>query len=77
MSLELLEDGVIITLIGMGMVFSFLTILVFAMNIMAVVIRYLNTKFPEVIPEMAAPKRSANDDSAVALAIAAVMNYKK
>ena len=77
MSLELLEDGVIITLIGMGMVFAFLTILVFAMNIMAVVIRYLNTKFPEVVPEIASPKRAVNDDSAVALAIAAVMNYKK
>ncbi len=78
MSLELLEDGVIVSIMGMGMVFGFLIILVLAMNIMAVIMRYLNTKFPEAVPEMATVKRAAaNDDSSVALAIAAVMNYKK
>ena len=46
MSLELLEDGVIVSIMGMGMVFGFLIILVLAMNIMAVIMRYLNTKIP-------------------------------
>ena len=76
MSIALLEDGAIITVIGMGMVFAFLTILVFAMQLMAIVMRYLNKKFPAAVPEIAAPRRQGNDDSAVALAIAAVMAYQ-
>lgn len=78
MSLELLGDGVIISIMGMGVVFLFLIILVFAMMLMAVVMKYLNAKFPEAVPETATTKRQsvANDDSAVALAIAAVMSYQ-
>ncbi len=77
MSLELLGDGVIVSIIGMGMVFAFLVILVWAMDLMAIVMRYLNTKFPEAVPEVVTSRKSANDDNnAIALAIAAVMNYK-
>lgn len=78
MSMELLSDGAIVSVMGMSMVFAFLVILVCSMHVMAVVMRYLNTKFPEAIPETAAPKRQncTNDDSAVALAIAAVMAYQ-
>ena len=77
MSLELLGDGVIVSIIGMGMVFAFLVILVWAMDLMAIVMRYLNTKFPEAVPEVVTSRKSANDDNnAIALAIAADMNYK-
>lgn len=77
MSLELLGDGVIVSIIGMCMVFAFLVILVWAMDLMAIVMRYLNTKFPEAVPEVVTSRKSANDDNnAIALAIAAVMNYK-
>ena len=77
MSLELLGDGVIVSIIGMGMVFAFLVIVVWAMDLMAIVMRYLNRKFPEAVPEVVTSRKSANDDNnALALAIPAVMNYK-
>ena len=50
-NISLLEDGMIILCIGMGVVFSFLIIMVWAMNIMSAVIKKINNIFPEEIPD--------------------------
>ena len=74
LNLELLSTGLLITLIGMGVVFSFLIILVFAMNIMSSVVRKLNEIFPEQVASVAsapAKKSSSSNDEEIAIAIAA------
>ena len=70
-----LQEGIIIMLIGMGVVFAFLTIMVGAMTIMGRVIQKLNMLYPEPVEESKPPVRSASadDDERIAVAIAAVM----
>lgn len=66
-----IQDGVVIMLIGMGVVFLFLTIMVFVMDWTSKLILKLNEIFPEEIEEEKPsknPKRT--DDNEVALAIA-------
>ena len=71
-NISLFEDGMIIMLIGMGFVFLFLVIMVYAMNIMALVIKKINNIFPEEIPDenKYSKKNKISADSEVALAIA-------
>lgn len=63
--------------VGMGIVFSFLVILVFAMLIMSNVVAWLNKvcPLPEVVVKTA--KKVTSDDSAIAIAIAAAMKALK
>ncbi len=64
--------------VGMGIVFSFLVILVFAMLIMSNVVAWLNKVCPVVIAEVKQAKKVAtNDDSTIALVIAAAMKALK
>lgn len=66
-----IQDGVVIMLIGMGVVFIFLTIMVFVMNWTSKLILKLNEIFPEEIEEEKPSKKTKRiDDSEVALAIA-------
>ena len=66
-----IQDGVVIMLIGMGVVFIFLTIMVFVMNWTSKLILKLNEIFPEEIEEeKPSKKQKRTDDSEVALAIA-------
>ena len=71
-NLSLLKDGAVIMCLGMGSVFLFLVIMVYAMQVMAFVIKKINTLFPEAIPEQNKyTKKQANtSDSEIALAIA-------
>ena len=59
--------------VGMGIVFSFLVILVFAMLIMANVIAWLNKVCPLPVAEVKQVKKATTDDSEVAIAIAVAM----
>ncbi len=69
--LAALEEGLTVLAIGFSSVFVFLVILIAAMNIQAVVIRYLNKVFPVTVPETASPKAiKASDDAEIAIAIA-------
>ena len=64
--------------VGMGIVFSFLVVLVFAMLIMSNVVTWLNKVCPVVVAEVKQTKKAVkNDDSAIAIAIAAAMNALK
>jgi len=66
--------GLQMMLIGMGFVLSFLCLLIFSMSVMSKVVGYLNKIFPEAVEEVKkVAKKVADDDSAIAVAIAAVM----
>lgn len=74
----MLMDGLIITVVGMGTVFLFLTLLVYSMHFATKVIEFLNKFMPE---EVAAPvtvssrKKDTDENVAVAIAVAK-MNMK-
>ena len=68
----MLEEGLIVTIMGMGTVFSFLCILVIAMLITHKILVFINKFFPEAVEEIApAKKPAASDDEQIAIAIAA------
>ena len=60
------------TVVGMGVVFLFLTLLVICMNLMSKVVIVINKFMPEVTEETVPVKvnRAADDDIAVAIAVA-------
>lgn len=78
MNENLLENGLILLLMGMGFVLSFLIILIFSMRVMSKIVLWLNKIFPEAVEEVktAAKKVSSNVDDAIAVAIAAIMARK-
>ena len=59
--------------VGMGIVFSFLVILVFAMLIMSSVVGWLNKVCPVATPVEKQVKKTTTDDSEIAVAIAVAM----
>ncbi len=64
--------------IGMGFVIAFLCVLIVGMAVMSKVVGYLNQIFPEAVEEVKkVVKKVADDDSAIAIAIAAVMAKAK
>ncbi len=73
MSVEIiLEEGLIVMGIGMGVVISFLCILVFAMSVTSKAILALNKIFPEIAPAAPIMKKAAtSDDTEIAVIIAA------
>ena len=70
--ISVLDEGLVIMLTGMGVVFSFLIILIFSMLIMANVMKLLNKIFPEAEAEPTAvkPKRQGKEEEEIAVAIA-------
>lgn len=67
-----LEQGMILLGIGMGVVFSFLCILVFSMNGMSMIVGLLNKLFPEEVEvvEKKGARKNVAEDEAIAVAIA-------
>lgn len=67
-----LEEGLVLLGIGMGVVFSFLCILVFAMGGMSAIVQWLNKLFPEAVEvvEKKGAKKNVAEDEAIAVAIA-------
>ena len=63
--------------VGMGIVFSFLVVMVFAMLIMSNVVAWLNKICPVAVAEVKATKKAVTDNSAIAVAIAAAMKALK
>ena len=59
--------------VGMGIVFSFLVILVFAMLIMSNVVAWLNKVCPLPVAEVKQVKKATTNDSEIAVAIAVAM----
>ena len=70
----LLQQGLDITLFGMGIVFTFLLLLVFGTGIMSrIITRYL----PEPAPVAPAPSRSSDSGRLRAIAKAAIEQHRK
>lgn len=69
-----LQNGLIVTVIGMLSVLVFLSIMIFAMGIMEKVVTYINKKFPaEVKEEIKKDKKQSPGEEEIAVAIAAVL----
>ncbi len=69
----ILEEGLTVLLLGMGVVFTFLVILVMAMIIMSAIVQKLNVIWPEKVAQAAAPKAAAGtlaDEIVAAIAVA-------
>lgn len=66
----MLQEGLIITIVGMSTVLLFLTILVFAMKIMAKAVECINKFMPEEVEVPVTVKKETNNDEAIAVAIA-------
>ena len=79
MDTTLLKEGAIIMAIGMGTVFFFLTIMIYAMNINERVLKFIGKYFPEEMPEIKTTKKKVESkDDEIALAIAcAIHNAQK
>lgn len=78
MDITLLKEGAVVMVIGMGTVFLFLTIMICAMNINELILKFLGKYFPEEIPEVKTTKKkvdTSNDE--VALAIACALHKSK
>lgn len=73
MNLALLEDGLIVMIIGMGTVFVFLSTMIFAMHLNGKVLQVLNKFFPEEIPVEKKPVQKSDNNEEIALAIACAM----
>jgi oxaloacetate decarboxylase gamma subunit len=74
--MEIIE-GLRLRGIGMGVVFAFLLILVWAMQLSALFFLRFKHLFPEAVTPSAGLERRGADDSDVAVAIAAVKAYTK
>ena len=76
--MEALKEGFFIMVIGMGTVFMFLTIMVYAMNICKKILDIVNKYFPEEGVNNGAncknSKKKCNNDAEIALAIAAAIH---
>ena len=73
MNMSLVNDGIFITILGMGTVFFFLVVLILAMQITEKVLKFIGKFFPEEIPEVKTTKKKVEtkeDDIAVAIACA-------
>ena len=68
---NLLTQGLVLMIAGMGVVFCFLSLLVVAMKTMAAFFRRFAHWFPEEEPAPAGTGRRPQDHAAIALAIAA------
>ncbi len=78
---NLFSEGLTLMAFGMGFVFVFLTLLVFATGIMSRLVgRYLPepvAQAPKARPQPAAAGTAANNDELVAVITAAVHKYRK
>ena len=67
------SEGAVVMVVGMGIVFSFLTVLVFAIMIMARCVAYIEKIWPSPVEEVKTTKntKKSSDDTEIAIAIAA------
>lgn len=66
----MIKDGLIISFMGMGTVFTFLCVMIFVMSVMSKVIAKLNEIFPEPLKAVPQPVKAVSNDDEIALAIA-------
>jgi sodium pump decarboxylase gamma subunit len=69
------NSGLMISIIGMGVVMCFLVLMMFVMSINEKVMAKLAIWFPEEVKEEPKKKVQSNNDSELAIAIAAARNF--
>lgn len=73
--MENLNVGITLMVIGMGTVYVFLTIMIYAMNFTKKILDIVNKYFPEeVLQESKKRKDKKDNDAEIALAIAAAIH---
>ena len=70
---SLIMQSVVITIIGMLIVFVFLIIMVGVMHLLAWLVKVLEKYFPQTVAQ---PAAAATDNSLVAIAIAAAKRFQ-
>ena len=75
---DLLLNGFELMLLGMGIVFTFLLVLVVAMNVMSRIAFYFDTTedIPETVPATAQPAGKPENTALIAVISAAVSRYR-
>ncbi len=71
---EMLSQSGILTILGMGVVFSFLIILIVFMKLVAFMVKAFGWDKEEAVENPAAPTVGSGQDQAVIAAIAAAVN---
>ncbi|WP_446811075.1 OadG family protein [Methylomonas sp. 2BW1-5-20] len=72
---EMLSSGIELMLLGMGMVYAFLAMLIVAINVMSKLVRRYFPEIPAKYPEQ--PIVAGNDKAVIAAITAAVHQYRK
>ena len=75
--MELLGKGLELMIMGMGMVFSFLIILLIVMKVLAAVVKVLNKYFPEPVAKVQTVTKISDDKIKKILAIALAKHFAK
>ena len=70
---SLIWQSVSITVMGMGIVFTFLIVMVLLMKVLAAVVKLLEVYFPQAVP---AAQSAADDMPLIAAAIAAARRFQ-
>ena len=76
MEVNLIEKSLELMIVGMGMTFLFLIVLVYIMGGLKKLVEFLNKRFPEELPKTA-PVQTTKNNTAIAIAIAAAKNFAK
>ena len=72
---DLIGQGLVLMIVGMGVVFAFLTLLVAAMSGSAAFFKKFAHLFPEEKQPQSGPRKAAEDYSEIAVAIAAIKTH--
>ena len=78
MNIELWKEGILLMIIGMGVVYLFISIMIIVMNLNTKVLGIINKFLPEKIEEKnPLPKKNSNNsDMEIALAIACAISER-
>ena len=72
--MELLGQGLVLMLSGMGIVYLFLIVLIFTAKYSSAFVARFDSILPQEAPKKAPKPAASNDDANIALAIAVALN---
>ncbi len=73
---ELFFDGLKLMILGMGVVFAFLILMIFLMGLMSKLLALYTNLFAVAAPKASAPKTSKNDAELAAAAVASIKLFE-
>jgi oxaloacetate decarboxylase gamma subunit len=75
---EMLQQSAVLTLLGMGVVFAFLCIMIMCVNLVGKIVHALGLD-KDILPENELPKKTNGKESAETIAVitAAITEYRK